>query len=103
MYVLQEATRQAMTTYMTQLARLNGAENFNTAFNVSPAIQQKLIEKYQQQTDFLKRINIVQVAEAHSEKLGLGNDKRIAGTTDTRIQPRRPTTIFLSRLCGGES
>lgn len=91
MYVLDHVTQQALEGYKRQVATINGSENFAAPFEVTPARQQILIEKYQEQTDFLKKINIIQVRDAAGEKLGLGNDKRIASTTDTRIQPRRPT------------
>ena len=92
-YALSAATRIALQQYTQQIATLNGAENFATTIGVQPARQQTLIERYQQQTDFLKRINIVQVQQATGDKLGLGSDKRVASNTDTRIQPRRPTPI----------
>ncbi len=36
---------------------------------------------------------MVTVQQATGDKLGLGNDQRVASNTDTRIQPRRPTPI----------
>lgn len=93
MYALSALTRAGLESYKKQIATINGAENFATTIEVLPQRQQTLIERYQQQTDFLKRINITTVQQATGEKLGLGNDKRVASNTDTRIQPRRPTTI----------
>ncbi len=93
MYALDPQTRIALTAYMKQVARINGAESFATPFDVKPAVEQKLIEQYQLATDFLKKINMVQVKSGHGQKLGLGSDQTFASTTDTRIQPRRPTPV----------
>lgn len=92
-YALSAATLIALQQYTQQIATINGAENFATTIEVQPARQQTLIERYQQQTDFLKRINMVTVQQATGDKLGLGNDQRVASNTDTRIQPRRPMPI----------
>lgn len=80
-YALSALTRQGLEAYKKQIATINGAENFATTIEVQPARQQTLIDRYQQQTDFLKRINIVQVQQATADKLGLGSDKRVAITT----------------------
>lgn len=93
MYALDEKTRLGLAQFKEQVARLNGAEDFSSTIEVKPAIQQVMIDRYKEQTDFLGKINIVQVKEASGEKLGLGNDTPVASTTDTRIQPRRPTEI----------
>ena len=92
-YALSAATRTALQQYTQQIATINGAENFATTIEVQPARQQTLIERYQEVTDFLKRINMVTVQQATGEKLGLGSDQRVASNTDTRIQPRRPMPI----------
>lgn len=93
MYVLDEQTRQGLEAYKQQIARINGAENYSAPIAVNPSRQQILIDKYQEQTDFLRKINIQQVKDASGDKLALGSDKRVASTTDTRIQPRRPMPI----------
>ena len=93
MYALDPITRHALEQYKNQIATINGAENFATAITVQPQRQQTLIERYQQETEFLKRINIVQVKDATGDKLALGSDKRVASNTDTRIQPRRPMSL----------
>lgn len=93
-YALNPKTRQALNRYMSHIASMNGAESFSTPFEVVPAKEQKLIDQYSLQTDFLGRINIQGVKMGHGEKLGLGQNKSVASTTDTRIQPRRPTGLF---------
>lgn len=93
MYVLDPQTQLAMQAYKQRLGELNGTQNFNAPFAVAPAPHQKIIEAYQQSTEFLGKINMILVKEAHGQKLGLGNNKPIAKTTDTRINPRRPTPL----------
>ena len=93
MYVLDDITRQGLDAYKNRVATINGAEGFAAPFNVTPAKQQTLIEAYQKEADFLSKVNMVMVKQASGSKLALGNDKRIASNTDTRIQPRRPTAI----------
>ncbi len=93
MFTLDPQTAIQLEQYKQQVARVNGAQNFNAAFNIAPAIEQKLIEVYRSLTDFLGKINIQGVKNGHGQKLGLGGNQTAASTTDTRIQPRRPTNI----------
>lgn len=93
MYVLSQSTKDKLHQYKQQVARINGSEDFSAPFEIQPSRHQALIDAYQKVADFLKKINIVRVRDASSDKLGLGNSQRIASTTDTRIQPRRPITI----------
>lgn len=93
MYVLSAQTQTALQGFRERVAELNGVSNLSAPFEVAPQPEQRLIEAYQQATDFLKKINIVLVRDAHGQKLGLGSTTPIASTTDTRIQPRRPTTL----------
>lgn len=93
MFTLDPQTSLQLEQYKQQVARVNGAQNFNAAFNVAPSVEQKLIEVYRQLTDFLGRINIQGVKAGHGQKLGLGGNQTAASTTDTRIQQRRPTNI----------
>ncbi len=94
MYTLEPKTKQALHDYARRVATLNGVENYNAPFDVKPAIEQKMIEQYHQQTDFLKQINIIQVKHAHGQKLGLGVNKSVAKNTNTDVSPRKPTNIF---------
>lgn len=93
MYVLDDVTALALQDYKKQVARVNGSENFAAPFTVAAAAEQKMIEAYQEATDFLKRINVQPVKQAHGQKLALGNGRTVASTTDTRVQPRRPTHL----------
>lgn len=93
MYALDERTIQALEAYKKQVANLNGANSYSIPFDVKPSIEIKLIEAYQKSTEFLKKINMTPVKLAAGGKLGLGSDQTFASTTDTRIQPRRPTMV----------
>ncbi len=94
MYTLDPKTRQALNAYAKRVATLNNADIPSAPFDVLPHIEQKMIDQYAQQTDFLKRINITQVKHAHGQKLGLGVNKSVAKNTNTDVNPRKPTNIF---------
>lgn len=93
MYVLSAQTQMALQGFRERVAELNGVSNLSAPFEVAPQPEQRLVEAYQQSTDFLKNINIILVRDGHGQKLGLGSSAPIASTTDTRIAPRRPTTL----------
>lgn len=86
-------TRQALNAYFTQLAQLNGVSNVHEAFNVAPSVQQKLENKIQESSAFLKRINIVGVREMWGDKLGLGVSSPIASRTDTNTKDRQTRDV----------
>ncbi len=94
MYTLDKETRHAIDQYMKRVGTLNGTENYNSPFDVTPAVEQKIIDQYNKQTDFLKRVNILQVKNGHGQKLGLGSNKSVASTTDTKTQDRQPVDIY---------
>ena len=98
MYVLTPQTQVALHAFRERVAELNGVNNLSAPFEVAPQPEQRLVEAYQKSTDFLQRINVVLVRDAHGQKLGLGSSAPIASTTDTRIQPRRP--ILTSVMIG---
>lgn len=81
-------TRQALNAYFAQLAQLNGVASVHETFNVTPSVQQKLENKIQESSAFLKKINIVGVREMWGDKLGLGVSGPIASRTDTNTKDR---------------
>lgn len=94
------ATRLAFNAYLNQLAALNGVSpdvvRAEKAFAVEPSIQQKLNNKQQESSAFLKAINIAPVTEMKGEKLGLGVSGPIASRTNTTTTDRAtkdPTTL----------
>lgn len=97
---MRAETRIAYNAWLTQLAVLNGVSPemvlAEKQFTVDPSIQQKLIVKQQESSDFLKRINIVPVVEMSGDKLGLGVSGPIASRTNTTTTDRAtkdPSTL----------
>ncbi|WP_427792279.1 phage major capsid protein, P2 family [Brevundimonas diminuta] len=84
---MRNATREHFNAYLDRQAELNGVDRSTVrdgkAFSIEPSVQQKLIEKQQESSGFLKQINIVPVPEQSGEKLGLGISGPLASRTDT--------------------
>lgn len=90
---MRNPTRLLFNAYTAQVASLNGVGSAIEKFTVSPSVQQKLESLIQEQSDFLKKINIVGVTEKSGQKLGLGVSGPIASTTNTALQARSPRDI----------
>lgn len=75
--------RAHFDAYMSQQAKINGVQSALTQFDVAPSVQQRFIEVQGQSSEFLGKINIVQVQELKGEALYLDDDQLIAGRTDT--------------------
>lgn len=88
---MRNETRLKYTAYAVAIAQLSGVANAAEKFTVAPSVQQKLENRIQLSSDFLKRINVVPVTAQQGEKLGLGTIGTIAGTTDTTQKDRTPT------------
>lgn len=80
---MQNSTRLKYNAYLQHLATLNGVPSVAEAFTIAPSVQQKLENRIQESSDFLKAINIVPVNELQGQKLGLGTNGPIASRTDT--------------------
>ncbi|WP_292066044.1 phage major capsid protein, P2 family [Brevundimonas sp. UBA7664] len=84
---MNRATRIAFNAFLDQQAALNGEDpdtvRTGKQFTVDPSIQQKLIDKAGESSEFLKAVNIVPVEEMQGAKLGLGVNTPIAGRTNT--------------------
>ncbi|MBQ4864616.1 phage major capsid protein, P2 family [Pseudoalteromonas sp. MMG013] len=87
---MKNTTRTAYLAFCVQIATLNSVESAETKFTVAPTVQQTLESKMQESSEFLAQINIVPVEESEGEKLGLGINTPIAGTTDTTQKDRVP-------------
>lgn len=97
---MQPATRAAFNRYLDQQAALNDLPADDTRhgrqFTVTPSVQQKLIDKQQESSAFLKAINIVPVDEMKGELLGLGVSGPLASRTNTNTTDRAtadPSTL----------
>lgn len=85
---MRNETRDLFNQYLSQVARLNDVPDARTLFTVSPAVEQKLVERMQENSDFMKWINVTYVDEQMGEKLFLGVGDPIASTTETRSEDR---------------
>ena len=64
---MRNETRKKFTSFMGQLAQLNGVDNAAEKFTVEPTIQQKLEDKMQESSAFLGMINVIGVEEQSGE------------------------------------
>lgn len=88
-------TRLAFTNYVERIAELNDVtsnEVTGSRFSVAPAIEQKLEEKLQVESDFLSRINFELVIQQEGDKVGVNVTRTIAGRTNTAAGNRRTPT-----------
>lgn len=93
---MRQKTRFKFNAFMTRLAELNGVEtgDMNKKFTVEPSVTQTLMNRVQESSEFLTRINIVPVSEMKGEKIGVGVSGSIASTTDTAGGDERETADF---------
>lgn len=87
---MRNDTRIAFDAYLAAIAKLSHVLDATKKFNVDPTVQQKLEQKIQASSEFLKRINMIGVDEQSGAKVGLGIGQPIASTTDTSTKDRAP-------------
>ena len=87
---MRNDTRVLFNAYLQQLAKLHGVSDVTTKFTAAPSVAQTLETRMQESSAFLSSINVYGVAEQSGEKIGIGIDGTIAGTTDTTQQDREP-------------
>ena len=87
---MRNDTRVKYNAFLEQIAQLNGVDDATQKFTVAPSVQQTLETKMQENSDFLSKINMMPVTEQEGEKIGLGINGTIAGTTDTTSTDRAP-------------
>ena len=94
--LMRQNTRFKFNAYMSRLAELNGVEtgDMNKKFTVEPSVSQTLMNRVQESSEFLTRINIVPVTEMKGEKIGIGVSGSIASTADTAGGDERETADF---------
>lgn len=88
---MKNATRALFNTYLQDQATLNSVPSAAQQFTISPSVQQKLENRIQESSAFLKSINIAPVDEMQGQKLGLGTTGPIASRTDTTTKDRATT------------
>lgn len=93
---MRNETRVLYNAYLQQLAALHGIADATTKFTAEPSVAQRLETRIQESSAFLQSINFYPVNEQSGERIGLGIDGTIAGTTDTTQkdrEPRDPTAL----------
>lgn len=90
---MRNDTRLKFNEYTAQLAQLNGVPSVMEKFVIAPTIQQKLEERIQLSSEFLKAINVIGVTEQEGEKLGMDAASTIAGRTNTAAADRVPREL----------
>ena len=93
---MRNETRVLYNAYLQQLAALHGIADATTKFTAEASVAQRLETRIQESSAFLQSINFYPVNEQSGERIGLGIDGTIAGTTDTTQkdrEPRDPTAL----------
>ncbi|BFU60777.1 MULTISPECIES: phage major capsid protein, P2 family [Rodentibacter] len=94
---MKKFTQEKFTRYLAGVAADNNeSESFVAAggqFTVEPSVQQKLENAVLENSEFLKRINIVMVEEMKGSTLRLGVLSPVASRTDTNQKARETTDI----------
>jgi len=88
---MRNETRERFNAFRENIATLNGVADASTKFSVDPSIQQKLVDKKQESSAFLAKVNIVPVVEMKGDVLGLGAPGPNSSRTDTSGAGRRQT------------
>ncbi|WP_408588369.1 phage major capsid protein, P2 family [Novosphingobium sp.] len=92
---MRNSTRLKFNAFVSQIALLNGVPDATKQFTIAPSVQQKIVERVQLQSEFLRSINYVMVPEQEGQTVGIDITTTIAGRTNTaggtRINPADPT------------
>lgn len=88
---MRSDTRFKYNQITQKLADINQVQSVSEKFTVTPSVQQKLEERIQQSSEFLKKINIHLVNEQSGEPIGLGISRPIASRTNTQAKDRQAT------------
>lgn len=94
------ATREKFEGFTAKIAALNSASSTAIRFAIAPNIQQTVVLKLREQSDFLSRISIETPVNQEGEKLGVSATRPIASRTKTGNGVKRVPTdpTGLSRL-----
>lgn len=88
---MRTETRILFNDFCDRIAELNHAPDGTKKFTVEPSVQQKLIDKRQESSEFLSKINIIPVTEMKGSLLGLGIGGPLISNTDTSGAGTRET------------
>lgn len=95
---MRNVTRALFNAYLANVAVLNEVAAATDKFNVAPVVQQRLEQRLQESSEFLKLINIVPIIEQSGDVLGLDaypNASRTNTAAGNRRQPKDVTSISL--------
>lgn len=92
---MHNQTREKYNQFLSRIAELNGVADATQKFNVTPTVEQTLLEKVQESSPFLSLINHHIVDAQEGEKVHIGVNSTIAGRTDTSdgATERKPRDI----------
>lgn len=80
---MKKETRIAFDAFVQKIAELNSVASASTKFVVAPVVSQKMEERIQLSSEFLRSINVFGVDNQIGEKLGMDAGSSIASRTDT--------------------
>ncbi|CAM3041187.1 phage major capsid protein, P2 family [Dichelobacter nodosus] len=80
---MQNQTRKKYNQFLARIAEVNSVSDATQKFNVTPSIEQKLLEKVQDSDPFLRAINNITVTAQEGEKVYIGVKNTIASRIDT--------------------
>ncbi|MBX9858981.1 MAG: phage major capsid protein, P2 family [Sphingomonas sp.] len=91
---MKNTTRKLFNAYIDRIAGINGVarEDASAKFAVAPVVEQRLVEKIKQSSEFLSQINMIGVDQQEDVTLGLGVTRPLAGRTNTAAGNRRTPT-----------
>ncbi|ESQ89992.1 capsid protein [Asticcacaulis sp. AC460] len=85
---MKTTTRIAMKQYVSHIALINGVADATEKFVAAPEVQQTLVTKLQESSDFLSRINMPLVTEKSAQIIGLSISSTLAGRVNTATTDR---------------
>ena len=97
---MRNETRLLFTSYLGNIAELNGVEDVSLDFTVDPTIAQKIESKQQLSSAFLGKINIYPVTDMEGETVGVEVGSPIASRTNvstTDRETRDPSGLVAQR------
>ena len=87
---MHEHTRMVFNQMLKSIAETYGVDDTSKLFAATPTVEQKLIDKIEESSDFLKKINVTPVRDLKGEKVIGGVPGHIGKRTDTTAADRKP-------------
>lgn len=90
---MRPQTRLQFNKVLAAVRQYNHVDNPEKKFAIAPELVQRLVERTQESSAFLKHINLVSVSAQQGQKLGLGVGSPVASRTDTNTKEREPSYV----------